>query len=71
MQDALKRLRALQQELESLHRTTANVLAESERLIDQLQEPHVSGGYPKPRGKTPPKHKRAQPSARRAAKRPR
>ena len=39
MQDALKRLRALQLELESLHRTTAKVLAESERLIGELEAP--------------------------------
>jgi len=48
MQDALKRLRALQAELESLHRTTAKVLAESEQLIGQLERPtsQVPGLHP-------------------------
>ena len=41
MEDALKRLRALQQDLESLHRTTARVLAESEQLIGALESPPV------------------------------
>jgi hypothetical protein len=47
MQDALKRLRALQQELESLHRTTAKVLAESEELIGQLERPTADIATPR------------------------
>ena len=48
MQDALKRLRALQQELESLHRTTAEVLAESQELIGQLGGPAPDIPTPRP-----------------------
>ncbi len=39
MHDAIRRLRALRLELEALHRTTAKVLAESKRLIVELEEP--------------------------------
>ncbi|HEX6976691.1 MAG TPA: hypothetical protein VF147_19925 [Vicinamibacterales bacterium] len=69
MQDALKRLKALQQELESLHRTTARVLAESEQLIGEMESP-VPGiivGTPKVRNAVPPAS-RPSPS-RRARKR--
>jgi hypothetical protein len=71
MHDALKRLRALQQELESLHRTTERVLAESEQLIDELEgarapivpaPPRARGARPRASGK---------PASRRAAPRPR
>ena len=62
MQDALKRLRALQQELESLHRTTARVLAESEELIGQLERPapQVPGLRPKA---AKDRRRRARPSS--------
>lgn len=66
MQDALKRLRALQQELENLHRTTARVLAESEQLIGAIEAPAPS--VPPPRAARP---KPSKPAAARARKRAR
>jgi hypothetical protein len=38
MRDALQRLQRLQRELKHLHRTTAQVLEESQRLIDDLDK---------------------------------
>jgi hypothetical protein len=38
MRDALQRLQRLQRELKHLHRTTAQVLQESQRLIDDLDK---------------------------------
>lgn len=69
MQHALKRLRALQQELESLHRTTASVLAESERLIGALEGPAAIAHVPKSRAGSAPKPKRAPSSTTRPARR--
>ena len=66
MKDALTRLRALQQELETLHRTTADVLAQSERLIGELEQPSPRAIAPKPPAKPLPKRKRAAGSATRA-----
>jgi hypothetical protein len=37
MEHALKRLEELQRQLESLRRTTEEVIAESQRLIDDIQ----------------------------------
>ena len=66
MKDALTRLRALQQELETLHRTTAEVLAQSERLIGEFEEPSTPAAAPEPPAK--PKRQRARRSATRARK---
>lgn len=38
MRDALQRLQRLQRELERLHRTTAQVLQDSQRLIDDIEK---------------------------------
>jgi hypothetical protein len=48
MQDALRRLKELQRQLESLRRTTEDVIAESQRLIDaiHLSPPPQSGPTP-------------------------
>lgn len=51
MRDAISRLRALQFELESLRRTTARVLAESERLIGELEHPTVPAPHPRSVGR--------------------
>lgn len=48
MQNALKRLLELRHELEALHETTARVLAESERLIDQMHRPTTLRTDPPP-----------------------
>ena len=66
MQDALKRLRALQQELENLHHTTAKVLAESEKLISQLEQPGATKGGPEPSAPSAPRRRIARRSAKRA-----
>jgi hypothetical protein len=60
MRDALQRLQRLQRELKHLHRTTAQVLEESQRLIDALDKgtPH-----------TPPAPERARPARRRTPSR--
>ena len=68
MKDALMRLRALQHELETLHRTTADVLARSERLIGELEQPSLRTIVPKPPAKPLPRRKRAAGSATRARK---
>ena len=68
MKDALTRLRALQQELETLHRTTADVLAQSQRLIGELEQPSLRVVAPKPAARPLPKRKRAAGSAPRARK---
>jgi hypothetical protein len=67
MKDALTRLRALQQELESLHRTTADVLAQSEQLVGELEHPSPGVIAPKPGAGPQPKRKRA-PAGTRARK---
>jgi phage shock protein A len=38
MRDALQKLQRLQRELKHLHRTTAQVIEESQRLIDDLDK---------------------------------
>jgi hypothetical protein len=38
MRDALHKLQRLQRELKHLHRTTAEVIAQSQRLIDDLDK---------------------------------
>jgi hypothetical protein len=38
MRDALQKLQRLRRELQDLHRTTAQVLKESQRLIDDLDK---------------------------------
>jgi len=38
MRDALQKLQRLQRELKQLHRTTAQVIEESQRLIDDLDK---------------------------------
>jgi hypothetical protein len=43
MRDALQKLQRLQRELKLLHRTTAQVIEESQRLIDDLDR-----GKPRP-----------------------
>lgn len=71
MQDALKRLRALQQELESLHRTTERVLAESEELIGAIEASRAPA-VPLPRPVKPPRARASRkPASRRAAARSR
>jgi hypothetical protein len=60
MRDALQRLQRLQRELQHLHRTTAQVLEESQRLIEALDK-----GTPP----APPAPVRAKPVRRRAASR--
>jgi hypothetical protein len=66
MRDALKRLQELRQELEDLHETTARVLADSERLIDQLQSPEVLTA-PLARRTPVPRARRGSPGKRKAA----
>jgi len=51
MHDAIRRLRALRLELETLHRTTAKVLAESKRLILELEQPALHPAPPKHTGR--------------------
>ncbi len=51
MHDAIRRLRALRLELETLHRTTAKVLAESKRLIVELEQPTTDPVPPKHTGR--------------------
>lgn len=68
MKDALTRLRALQQELETLHRTTADVLAQSQRLIGELEQPSLRVVTPKPAVRPVPKRKRAPGAAPHARK---
>ena len=62
MRDALQWLQRLQRELERLHRTTAQVLEDSQRLIDDIEK---GPALPSP----PPPAKRAARGPRRA-KRP-
>jgi hypothetical protein len=68
MYDALKRLLALRQELEALHRTTEQVLAESERLIVQFQaseEPLATRKFRTVAPSKPPAARRTRASVRR------
>jgi len=62
MRDALQRLQRLQRELERLHRTTAQVLQDSQRLIDDIEK-----GPPAP---SPPLPAKRPARAPRRSKRP-
>jgi hypothetical protein len=51
MRDALQKLQRLQRELKHLHRTTAQVLEESQRLIDDLDKGPSPAAAPSARAK--------------------
>jgi hypothetical protein len=48
MRDALHKLQRLQRELKQLHRTTAEVIEQSQRLIDDLDKGRPIVSTPRP-----------------------
>ena len=61
MRDALQKLQRLQRELKHLHRTTARVIEESQRLIDDLDRgtPAARAPAKRMRRRGPPRGPRA------------
>jgi hypothetical protein len=53
MRDALQKLQRLQRELKHLHRTTAEVIEQSQRLIDDLDKGTLPSPTPRPPARRP------------------